>query len=104
MSRVMEHYLKDEVVREIVDFSVNKWVAIHCDTTIGNQKIMLRYFPKSRRTLRIDSEDDFRRLLNLVGVYRPRTFYASINIYTRIASLEDILDRMNILALNPLGT
>lgn len=102
MSRVMEHYLKDEVVREIVDFSVNKWVAIHCDKTTGNrEKIMLRYFPKSRRPLRIDSEDDFRRLLNLVRIYRPRTFYASINVYAKIDSLEDVLDRMNILGSTP---
>ncbi|MEM1584218.1 MAG: hypothetical protein QXF28_05970 [Nitrososphaerota archaeon] len=102
MSRILEHYVKEEVVREIVDFSVNKWVAIHCSTTTDNQeKIMLRYFPRSRRPLRIDSEDDFRRLFNLVGVYRPRTFYASINVYARIDSLEYALDRMNIIGSTP---
>lgn len=94
--------MKEEVIREIVDFSLDRWIAVHCSkASYSQEKIMLRYFPKSRKPLKINSEEDFRRLLQLIEVYEPRTFYASINIYSRLDSVEDVLDRMNIVGSTP---
>lgn len=101
-TRILNHYLKNEVIHEIVEFSKDKWIAVHCNKSGDDGKqLMFRYFPNTKKPLKINSEEDFKRLLMTMGEYEPRTFYASINIYGKIDRLEDVFDRDNIVRSTP---
>ncbi|MCS7126124.1 MAG: hypothetical protein NZ929_04355 [Aigarchaeota archaeon] len=99
---IIKHYMKDEVLREIVDFSIGKWIAVHCaKTDESGEQLMFRYYPKTGKPLKISSPEDVKNLLIIFERFSPRTFYASINVYKRLEVKEDILDRINIVASTP---
>ncbi|MDW8033424.1 MAG: hypothetical protein RMI79_00505 [Nitrososphaerota archaeon] len=101
LSSPLEHYEKPEVKREIVDYCRNRWVAIHCET-IGKDgmRIMIRY--DERKPLTISSEYEFTKLINRYTKYKPRAFYATANIYSRLETREDVLNRSNIIYSSPI--
>lgn len=96
----LKHYEKPEVRKEIVDYCKNRWIAIHCETTGGDEaRVMIRY--DGGKPLKIDSEYEFTRLINRYIKYRPRAFYATTHIYSKLETREDVLDRSNIIYSSP---
>ncbi|MEM1557676.1 MAG: hypothetical protein QXG12_03695 [Thermoproteota archaeon] len=97
---ILDHYGKTEVRREIAEYCRNRWVAIHCEVVGENgMRIMVRY--DRGKPLTINSESEFTRLINRYMKYRPRAFYATAHIYSRLKIREDVLDRSNIIYSSP---
>ncbi len=88
------HYAKPEVIREILTFSRDRWVAAYY--TDGSFR---RYgdggFPLILRKLK-----DFEKLKAFRGA-TLRTVYASAKVYRRINAKEDVYDDQNIAACTP---
>ncbi len=100
-SQVVEHYAREDVRREIIEYCRNRWVAVHCEEK--NEKgirLMIRYWGKDK-PLTLSSEEDIQRILMKYSRLKPRSFYATAHIYSRINSIEDIMDRRNIVASAP---
>ena len=83
----------DKVKREIFSFSKNRWIAVHCDKTLNNKKILVRYI--NGRPITLKSEDDFVRLLRRLKTLFPRTFYATANLYYKLNREEDAFNYLN---------
>ncbi|MEM3713276.1 MAG: hypothetical protein QXR97_07050 [Thermoproteota archaeon] len=96
----IEHYEKPEVKKEIVDYCRNRWTAIHCEM-MGKDgaHIMIRY--DKGKPLIVGSEYEFTELINRYAEYRPRAFYATTHIYSKLETREDVLDRSNIIYSSP---
>jgi len=95
-----EHYGRTEVKREIAEYCRNRWVAIHCEAFGGNgMRMMIRY--DKGKPLMINSESEVKGLIDRYIKYRPRAFYATAHIYSRIKIREDVLDRSNIVYSSP---
>ena len=80
------HYLKDVVVKEVVDFAKNRWVSI--EGYKGKDRLFTRYW-RNGEPLTIKSAEGLRRILSTYPW--TRTFYATINVYYEIkgkASVE----------------
>ncbi|MEM3647813.1 MAG: hypothetical protein QW506_01450 [Thermoproteota archaeon] len=96
----LHHYGKPEVNREIAEYCKNRWIAIHCEAVGENgMRIMIRY--DGRKPLTVGSESEFTELINRYMRYRPRAFYATANIYSKLKTKEDLLDRSNIVYSSP---
>jgi len=96
------HYSRPEVRREIYEYCRGRWVAIHCEVVDDRGlPIMIRYEGKSRRPLRITSEDDVIKIIDRYAEFKPRAFYATAHIYSNINYPEDVFTRENILASSP---
>lgn len=95
-TKIVEWYMQSNVIREIVDFSLDKWMAIHCEARDekGNQ-LFLRYW-KGGKPITIASEEDFKKIFHIFRKYRPRTFYVTANQYYRLRVIEDTMDMRNI--------
>ena len=51
---IKNYYMKEYVIKEIVDYSKNRWVAL--ETNRLDQRIFIRY-DKDKRPLKIENED-----------------------------------------------
>lgn len=104
-SVVVPHYDKGEVQDEIVRFSQNRWVAIQCQ--ILNQQgypVLLRYHRgggKVKAPLTIAKPEEVPNLLKQYTRLRPRTFYASINVYKKLTQQDHVKALNNILHCAP---
>jgi hypothetical protein len=97
---LLEHYGKPEVRRELADYCKGRWIAIHCETIGENGvRMMIRY--EKGRPLTIGSDSEVSLLIDRYKHYRPRAFYATAHIYSRLEAREDILDRSNIVYSSP---
>lgn len=100
---IRRHYVRPFVRKEIYEYCLNRWVAIHCESTDERGlPIMVRYEGKERRPLKITEELDIDRLMEKYAEFRPRAFYATAHIYSRLNYAEDLLDRRNILLSSPI--
>jgi len=98
-SVVLSHYENDLVKREIARFSRGRWVAIHCQTLDrSGRPYLLRYLRKARRKipLTIESPDDVASVIERFKKLKPKTFYASISIYSGLNTIENVKDLGNI--------
>jgi hypothetical protein len=97
---VFKHYLTDIVSSNIVRFCRGRWVGVHVEgrDSCGRQ-ILVRYF--RGRPLRIDGVYDFLNILKGLEALKPRTIYATINMYSRIEDFGDISSLSNITACMP---
>jgi len=102
---VMPHYNKQEVQDEIVRFSQNRWIAVQCQAL--NQQgypVLLRYHRgrgKIKAPLTITKPEEIPLLLNQYIRLRPRTFYASINVYKELTQQDHVKAMSNILHCTP---
>lgn len=93
---IIEYYSKPLVKKEITEYSRGRWVAIH--TLSGH---FLRYWSKIGPPLRLSKEEYVDKLIQRFKGLKPRTFYASVNIYSRIVKREDVEDPENIAYTTP---
>ena len=99
-SLVSSHYGRLDVQREIARYSRDRWVAIHCDfVNPQGYPVLLRYQTGARKLktpLTITKPEDVPSLLSRFARLKPRTFYASINVYRDLTRQESVKDVRNI--------
>ncbi len=98
---IVEYYSKPIVRKEIVEYSRGRWIAIHT-LRGGLTGLFVRYWSKTGPPLHISKEEDLDGLMKRFRGLRPRTFYASINVYSRILRREDVENPDNILYTTPI--
>lgn len=98
-STVVIHFNLREVQEEIARFSRDRWVALHCELLDKKgRQYLLRYsrVAKNKIPLTINDPEDVQALLERFARLRPRTFYASANVYGEIACREHVRRMDNI--------
>ena len=102
---VLEHYGRPEVPREIARFARRRWVAIHCAKRDERGRLLLIRYERGpggrKRPLTVRGPWDVPRLMKELMHMRPRTFYASSAVYSRLEELEDTLYPGSALAFTP---
>ncbi len=93
---ITKYYSNPIVKKEITEYSRGRWVAIH--TLSGH---FLRYWSKTGPPLRLSKEEYVDRLIQRFKGLKPRTFYASVNMYSRIVDREDVEKSENIAYTTP---
>ncbi len=102
---VLAHYSRGDVQKEISRYSQDRWVAVHCNR-VNSQgySVLLRYQRgegKRKTPLTIAEPEDVLALLNRFAGLKPRTFYASINVYRELTRQEGVKDLSNIAFCTP---
>lgn len=96
------HYSSDLVREEIAEFTKKRWVAIQCTKTLSTGRpVFLRYMARPRRPIQVVGAQGVEKLLNRFGGLRPRTFYATANVYRHLESAEAPADLENVVACTP---
>lgn len=96
-NEITKYYSKSIVKKEIVEYSRGRWIAIH--TLSGH---FLRYWSKTGPPLRLSKEEYVDKLIQRFKGLRPRTFYASVNVYSKIVNREDVENPGNIVYTTPI--
>ncbi len=95
---VLKHYLREDVQREVTEFSRNRWVALEA-RPINRKRLFYRYIDE--KPLTITEPADIKKLINRFSNKNIRTIYGSINIYRNITSKHDLENIQNILRTTP---
>lgn len=102
---IVHHYNKEEVQEEIVKFSRNRWVALHCEfLNPQGYQVLLRYqraYGKDKVPLTITEPRDVPKLVERFERLKPRTFYASANVYKELTRPEHVKNLKNIACCTP---
>ena len=102
---VVHHYNRREVQEEIVKFSRNRWVALHCELlNPQGYQVLLRYqwaSGKIKVPLIITEPKDVPKFVKRFKRLKPRTFYASANVYKELTHPEHVKNLENIAYCTP---
>ncbi|RLI35257.1 hypothetical protein DRO53_01635 [Candidatus Bathyarchaeota archaeon] len=99
---IRQHYLKSWVKREIAEYSKGRWAALHCDKTDERgRKLLIRYFGRRRKPLKLETIEDVDLILKRFEAWKPRSFYATANLYGRLEREDDVASIDNISACTP---
>ncbi|MEM2928758.1 MAG: hypothetical protein QXP60_07330 [Nitrososphaerota archaeon] len=98
---IKKFYSQSIVRKEIVSYCKNRWIAIEGMASEG-KRIFIRYWKKENKPLSINNEEDIDKIFKSFFFIKPRTFYGSINIYSKISSKEDLEDSGNIIYASPI--
>ncbi len=85
---MLNYYRREDVVKEIVDYSKSRWVSIECESQ-EDRRIFLRYWAKGRLPLRIKSKEDVAKILGRFKSLKPRSIYATIHLYKSLSNVDD---------------
>ncbi len=95
-----EHYSRPEVKEEIARFSRDRWVGVHCSLRDKDGRpILLRY--DHGRPITLKSENDVMQLFKRFYRLRPRTFYGTANIYSKLSKRSDVSSLKNVVGCMP---
>ena len=90
-SSVLSYYANPQVKAEIAKYCRDRWVAVHCEKFLKNGRlVLLRYYKGKPITISHPEDVDF--ILEKFKILKPRTFYATANLYFRISSRSDVFD------------
>ncbi|PDM26519.1 hypothetical protein CP083_03465 [Candidatus Bathyarchaeota archaeon B24-2] len=96
------HYSQMEVKREILQYTRGRWVAVHCSEKSEDGKpYLIRYTMRGERPLKISRLTEIDGILKRFRRLKPRTFYATSNVYRKLAIKEDVMDLNNVMACTP---
>jgi len=102
---VVYHYNLEEVQEEIVKFSQGRWVALHCEfLNPQGYQVLLRYqwaSGKIKVPLTITEPKDVPKFVKRFERLKPRTFYASANVYKELTHLGHVKRLENIACCTP---
>ncbi|MGC9208795.1 MAG: hypothetical protein ACP5GH_02935 [Nitrososphaeria archaeon] len=93
---VRDYYMRDDVKREIVEYSKGRWVALEAPS--GGERLFIRY--DRGVPLSIGSESDYISLFNRFSRFSFRTIYATANVYRRLAA-DGLRDESNVFRVTP---
>ncbi|MBO3839446.1 MAG: hypothetical protein QXS66_04535 [Thermoproteota archaeon] len=91
-SQVLEYYSNSRVVEEIFNYGRGRWIAIE---GISDKRVFVRY-DRSNAPLRLQHLDDVEGFLKSFWFIKPRSFYGSVNKYSRLSEVKDLEDISNI--------
>ena len=101
-SIIEKHYSNMKVKEEILRYSKGRWVALHCiEKDEKGKPYFFRYLGRNRKPLKIIDLEEIDSLLKRFRRFKPRTFYATSNIYGKLDVREDVMDLNNIVACTP---
>jgi len=102
---VVHHYNKVEVQEEIAKFSRSRWVALHCEfLNPQGYQVLLRYqraSGKAKVPLTITEPKDVPKFVQRFERLKPRTFYASANVYKELTHPGHVKSIENIAFCTP---
>lgn len=99
--KILGHYSKPLVQSEIAHFCRGRWVGIHCEALDARgRKILVRYL-KPGVPLRLTKPRDVENLILKFSRLRPRTVYATANVYGRLGRGGGAADLPNVEACSP---
>lgn len=96
-SDILKHYSNFIVRDTIFEFCSSRWVSL--EGTVESGRIFIRYI--GGKPLKLDSPNS---LTSFIAKYRNlnvRTVYASIAVYSKLESIEDTGNPLNIIAATP---
>ncbi|RLF10412.1 MAG: hypothetical protein DRJ98_06160 [Thermoprotei archaeon] len=96
---VLAYYSRPEVKEEVVSYCRGRWVALEGEEKEG--RVFLRYWRRGERPITIDTTEDLEKLIKRFKGLKPRTFYASINLYAKLELAEDLDKPFNITFTSP---
>jgi len=99
--KIIEHYKREEVRKEILKFSDGRWIAIHCELKDKSGRNLMFRYRKDGTPLTIRNSEDVLEILNAFKKMRPRTFYASAIKYSKIKEKEDVKNLDNSISSMP---
>ncbi len=94
----LRHYSRELVKKEVTDFCRGRWVALECYSREG--RLFLRY-DRKQRPLSLSSEGELDQLLTRYRGLKPRSIYASANMYEKLEKQEDTEAKENIKLCTP---
>jgi len=102
---VVHHYNIGEVQEEIAKFSRSRWVALHCELlNPQGYQVLLRYHRapgKVKVPLTVTEPRDVPKFVERFMKLKPRTFYASANVYKEVTQLKHVKILENIAFCTP---
>ncbi|RLF15436.1 MAG: hypothetical protein DRJ97_03940 [Thermoprotei archaeon] len=98
---IKRHYLREEVREEIADYARDRWVGLHCQARDEKGRMLLVRYTEGRRPLTIREKGDVLKALQKYSRLRPRTFYASSNLYWKMEREGDVASLANVKACTP---
>ncbi|MCX8189306.1 MAG: hypothetical protein N3F64_06310 [Nitrososphaeria archaeon] len=93
---IKEHYLREDVVKEIVKYCSGRWCAFLIETEEGSK--IVRYDKRIFRPIVLDNIEKFREYTKIFFI---RTVYGTIHFYKKIEYGDDVRDLTNIIASEP---
>ncbi|RLG40085.1 MAG: hypothetical protein DRO05_07250 [Thermoproteota archaeon] len=96
--QVLGYYSRSLVKREISEYCRGRWVAL--ESPAEERRTFFRY--AGRKPLKIEEIDDVEAVLRRFRLFKPRTFYATANVYNKLDSKEDLEDPNNIALSTPI--
>ena len=96
---VLEHYRKEEVKKEIFEYCRNRWVAL--EGSLHEERLFIRYW-RDGTPLKFEKENDIDRAFKTFRGVRPRTVYATINLYRTLQRPSDTDKPENIVRCSPI--
>ncbi|MEM2875551.1 MAG: hypothetical protein QXL67_01160 [Candidatus Bathyarchaeia archaeon] len=100
-SIVEKHYRNNKVKEEIKRYAVGRWVGLYCTERGSGRPYLIRYHWRGGKPLKISEPEEIDKLLKRFRKLRPRTFYATSNVYGRLNAKEDVMDLNNVIACTP---
>jgi len=97
---VLAYYSKPQVRNEITAYCSRRWVALEGVQPNG-ERAFLRYVRKGVPSV-ISKPEDVDMLLNRFRFFKPRTFYASVNLYEKLENQDDTGKSSNIVGSTPI--
>ncbi len=85
---MLKYYQREDVAREIADYSKYRWVSVECESQQG-RRIFLRYWARGKLPLRINSPEDISKILGRFKGLKPRSIYATIHLYKSLSDVDD---------------
>jgi hypothetical protein len=95
--RILEHYRRDDVTREVAEFAKGRWLALEGQSEEG--RVFVRWW--RGKPLTVSSPAEFKALVENFSGVGVRSIYATVCLYGRVASKADVEDPGNILAATP---
>ena len=100
MREIYRYYQNPLVRKEIADYSKNRWIALYA--TSGVADYFIRYWSRKGEPLQIRNEKEIDILIARFKSLGPRTIYASVNIYSKLFSKDDVERAENIVRCTPI--
>ncbi len=94
----MSYYSRDLVKKEISEYCKDRWVALEAPSE--EKRTFFRYL--GRKPLTIEGPESVGGILKRFRFFKPRTFYATANIYAKLSSKDDLEDPDNIVLSSPI--
>jgi len=95
---VLGYYSDKLVKKEISEYCNGRWVALEAPS--GEKRTFFRYMGK--KPLKVEKEGDLEEVLKRFRFFKPRTFYATANIYGKLDSKGDLEEPDNIILSSPI--